>query len=85
MMTNDDDDDDSTSLIGLLWCLSELFFLMLFIFERERACTSGGGAEREGDRGSEAGSALTAREPDVGLELRNREIVTGAEVGCSTP
>ena len=30
---------------------------------------------REGDRGSEAGSALT-REPDVSLELMNQEIMT---------
>ena len=40
------------------------------------------GAEREGDTESEAGSRLWAisPEPDVGLELRDREIVTPAEV-----
>ena len=45
--------------------------------ERERSM-SGGGAEREGDTESEAGSRLRAvsTEPDVGLELTNREIVT---------
>ena len=39
--------------------------------------TSGGGAEREGDRRSEAGSGLLAvsTEPDAGFELTNREIV----------
>ena len=39
---------------------------------------NGGGAEREGDTESEAGSKLQAvsTEPDVGLELTNREIVT---------
>ena len=39
---------------------------------------SGGGAEREGDRESEAGSRLRAvsTEPDVGLEPTDREIVT---------
>ena len=39
---------------------------------------SQGGAEREGDRGFKAGSRLCAdsREPEAGLELRNREIVT---------
>ena len=39
---------------------------------------SGGGAEREGDTESEAGSRLRAvsAEPDVGLESMNREIVT---------
>ena len=44
---------------------------------------SRGGAEREGDTESEAGSRLRAvsTEPDAGLELTNREIVTCAEVG----
>ena len=39
---------------------------------------SGGGAEREGDTESKAGSRLQAvsTEPDVGLELTNREIMT---------
>ena len=37
-----------------------------------------GGAEREGDTESDAGSGLRAisTEPDVGLELTDREIVT---------
>ena len=39
---------------------------------------SGGGAGREGDTESEAGSRLRAvgTEPDAGLELTGREIVT---------
>ena len=39
---------------------------------------NGGGAEREGDTESETGSRLGAisPEPDVGLELPDREIVT---------
>ena len=43
---------------------------------------SGGGAEREGDTESKAGSRLCAvsTEPDMGLELMNHEIMTGAEV-----
>ena len=47
---------------------------------------SGGGAEREGDTESEAGSRLRAvsTEPDAGLELMNHEIMTRAEVGRST-
>ena len=49
----------------------------MFIFERQ----DGEGAEREGNRGSEAGFALTAeslmcREPNVGIELMNCEIMT---------
>ena len=47
---------------------------------------NGGGAEREGDTESEAGSRLRAisPEPDAGLELTDREIVTWAEAGRST-
>ena len=43
---------------------------------------SGGGAEREGVTESEAGSRLWAvsTEPDAGLELTDREIMTWAEV-----
>ena len=39
---------------------------------------NGGGAEREGDTESETGSRLGAvsTEPDAGLELTNREIMT---------
>ena len=58
----------------------------MFTFDRERQSMSGGGAEREGDTESEAGSRLWAvsTEPDVGLELTNLEIMTWAEVGRST-
>ena len=50
----------------------------MFIFERQRQSTSRGGIEREGNIESEAGSRLRAvsTEPDVGLELTNREIMT---------
>ena len=46
--------------------------------QRERQSMNGGGAEREGDTESETGSRLRAisPEPDVGLELTDREIVT---------
>ena len=45
-----------------------------------------GGAEREGDTVSETGSRLWAvsTEPDAGLELTDREIMTWAEVGHLT-
>ena len=57
----------------------------MFIFERDRV--SGGEAEREGDTESKAGSRLRAvsTEPDVGLELTNREIMTWAKVGRGRP
>ena len=47
----------------------------MFIFERQSM--SGGGAQREGDTDSEAGSRLLAvnTEPDAGLEPTNREIM----------
>ena len=47
---------------------------------------NGGGSEREGDTESEAGSRLWAvsTEPDAGLELTDREIMTWAEVGRLT-
>ena len=47
----------------------------MFIFERERASRSWRGVERLGDRGSEAGSMLSA-EPDEELILTNYEIMT---------
>ena len=58
--------------------------MFLFIFETESM--SGGGAEREGDTESEAGSRLRAvsTKPDAGLELTDREIMTWAEVRCLT-
>ena len=45
---------------------------------------SRGGAETEGDTESEAGSKLRAvsTEPNMGLELVNHRIMTGAEVGA---
>ena len=63
-----------------------LNFFNVYLFLRQRQSMNGGGAEREGDTESEAGSKLWAisPEPDVGLELTNREIVTWAEVGRST-
>ena len=46
--------------------------------ERETQNVSGGGAEREGDTESEAGSRLRAvsTEPDTELKPTNREIMT---------
>ena len=50
----------------------------MFIFEIKRESARRGGAEREGDTESEAGSRLSAVsvEPDVELKLMNREIMT---------
>ena len=46
----------------------------MFIFETEQA--GEGGAEKEGDRESQAGPAGVSAEPDVGLEPTNHEIMT---------
>ena len=53
----------------------------MFVFETETErdrVLAGGGAEREGDTESEAGSRLRAvsTEPHVGLEPTNHEIMT---------
>ena len=73
--------------------VSILFYFFIFIFltfiyfwDTERQSMSGAGAEREGDTESEADSRLWAisPEPDAGLKLRDREIVTWAEVGRLT-
>ena len=56
--------------------------MFLFIFETERQSMSRGGAEREEDTESEAGSRLWAVSPelDAGLELTDRESMTWVEV-----
>ena len=60
--------------------------MFIYFRDRERQSMNGGGAEREGDTESEAGSRLWAisPEPDAGLELTDREFVTWAEVGRLT-
>ena len=54
------------------------FSTFIYFWDRERQSMDGGGAEREGDTESETGSRLRAisPEPDTGLELTDREIVT---------
>ena len=54
------------------------FFFLIYLFLRGRDSVSRGGAEREGDTESEAGSRLQAvsTEPDVGLQPTNCDIVT---------
>ena len=66
--------------------LKIFFNVYLFLGQRERQSMNGGGSEREGDTESEIGSSLWAvsTEPDAGLELTGRKIMTWAEVGHST-
>ena len=57
----------------------------MFIFERERERVWAGEGQRErGVGGQRIGSGLASEELDVGLELKNHEIMTQAEVGCLT-
>ena len=60
--------------------------MFIYFWDREIQSMNRGGAEREGDTESEAGSRLWAvsTEPDVGLEPTDREIMTWAEVGRLT-
>ena len=51
------------------------FCFVLFIFEREREHEQERGRER-GGWGMQSGLCTDSREPDVGLELVNHEIVT---------
>ena len=66
--------------------VSILFVFNVCSFLRERESMRRGEAEREGDTESKAGSRLWAvsTEPDAGLELTSREIMTWAEVGRLT-
>ena len=67
-----------------MFSTNSTLFSVLFIFERETEteteCKLGRGREREreGDTESEGGSRLRAisTEPDVGLKLTSREIMT---------
>ena len=66
---------------NIIQCVSHLllcFNVYLLLRDRERQSMSRGGAERGGDTESEAGSRLRAvsTEPDAGLELTDRQIVT---------
>ena len=64
----------------------KIFLMFFYFWERKNENKHGGGAEREGGTECEAGSRLWAvsREPDVGLKLKNCEIMTWAEVGHLT-
>ena len=64
-----------------------LIFLHVYLFLRQRETEREQGRGREkGDTESETGSRLWAvcTEPDAGLELTDREIMTWAEVGRLT-
>ena len=62
------------------------FNVYLFLRQRETEHEQGRRREREGDTESETGSRLWAvsTEPDAGLELTDREIMTWAKVGRLT-
>ena len=63
---------------GHYFFLKKFFSTFIYFWDRERQSMNGEGAEREGDTELETGSRLRAisPEPDTGLELTDREIVT---------
>ena len=69
---------DFTYMPFLLFFFLILFSTFIYFWDRERQSMNGGGAEREGVTESETGSRLRtiSPEPDAGLELTDREIVT---------
>ena len=75
------------SLFHLI-CVNLFIYFNIYLFLRQRETEHEWGRvrEREGDTESETGSRLWAvsTEPDAGLELTNREIMTWAEVGRLT-
>ena len=66
--------------------ISSFFLMFIYFWDRERQRMNGGGSESEGDTELETGSRLWAviTEPDAGLELTERDIMTWTEVGRST-
>ena len=62
--------------VCLFVCL--LLFFNVYLFLREKETEHKKGRDREGDTEPEAGSRLRAvsTEPDAGLEITNREIMT---------
>ena len=73
------------SLCTLVPCYLFVFFMLYYfflIFDGESM--SKGGAEKEGDRGSEVGLHGDSSEPDVELKLTNCEITTWAKLEHST-
>ena len=49
---------------------------MFIYFERERECVDRGGAERERETENPTQARAVSTEPDVGLKLTDREIIT---------
>ena len=62
----------------MLFSFNKVYSCIISERERECVCTSGGGAEREGETEPGVGSRLRAVStgPNAGLELMNREIMT---------
>ena len=71
-------DWDPCICLFIIYLKKFFFSVFIYFWDRERQSMNGGGAEREGDTESETGSRLWAisPEPDAGLELTDREIVT---------
>ena len=58
-------------------------YLLIFLYFFERVRASREGADR-GRQGIQSGLCADSRQPNAGLKLTNREIMTRAKVGCLT-
>ena len=66
----------SNIIAAIVLCVFFLILLNVYFWDRDRTRAEEG--QREGDRESETGSRIQAvsKEPDVGLEPKNHEIMT---------
>ena len=73
-----------TFIVFLCDLFLKKFLTFIYFWETERESMSGGGAGREGDTESKAGSRLwvASTEPDRGLISMDHETMPWAEVGC---
>ena len=78
LLYKDERNWDGLELHAVFFFFSNVFYFFIYFWDRERQSMNVGGAEREGDTESETGSRLRAisPEPDAGLELTDRKIVT---------
>ena len=79
-------DDSVVSTLGD-WVSRKAAFYNVYLFLRDRESMSRGGGTERGEQRIRNELYAHSREPDVGdvgLKLMDREIMTWAEVGCST-
>ena len=58
-------------MLEIMFCFFKESFFFFNVYSCLRVCVNGEGAEREGDRVSEASSVLTAASPMLGLNSQS--------------